>query len=119
MHGDGIEWMRENVSNPGAAYFIDPPYTVAGRRLYTHSEVDHEELFRVASMLRGDFLMTYDDAERIRKLAARFGFDVHVVLMKNTHHRINRELLIGRDLSWARTNSRQLLQNPLLELPET
>ena len=116
VHGDGIEFMRQNARRPDAAFCIDPPYTVAGRRLYTHSEVDHEELFCVASTLQGDFLMTYDDAEPIRHLAARFNFDVHSVPMKNTHHRIMAELLIGRDLGWARTQTRQLRQDPLFEL---
>lgn len=102
IEGDGIEWMRRNADQADAVYFIDPPYTVAGRRLYAYSEVDHEELFRIASELRGDFLMTYDDAEPIRDLAARLGFDTHIVAMKNTHHRVMHELLIARSLVWAR-----------------
>jgi len=102
VHGDGIECMRKNANRADMVFFIDPPYTVAGRRLYTHSDVDHEELFSVASTLRGDFLMTYDDAQPIRDLAARFGFDLHSVPMKNTHHRIMHELLMGRNLGWAR-----------------
>ena len=78
------------------------PYTVAGRRLYQYSEVDHEHLFCIASAMRGDFLMTYDEAQPIRDLAEQFGFDTHTVLMKNTHHRVMPELLIGRNLAWAR-----------------
>jgi len=46
--------------------------------------------------------MTYDEAQPIRDLAEQFGYDVHTVLMKNTHHRVMRELLIGRNLAWAR-----------------
>lgn len=102
VHGDGVEYMRENADRHDMVFFVDPPYTVAGRRLYIHSDIDHEELFRIASTLCGDFLMTYDDAQPIRDLAARFGFDVHDVPMKNTHHRIMYELLIARDLGWAR-----------------
>lgn len=102
VHGDGIENLRNNAHREDAVFFIDPPYTVAGRRLYQHSELDHEELFAVTSSLRGDFLMTYDEAQPIRELAERFGLDVHTVVMKNTHHRVMRELLIGRNLAWAR-----------------
>jgi DNA adenine methylase len=102
IRGDGVAYMRKNADREDFVFFVDPPYTVAGRRLYQHSEVDHEELFAVASCVRGDFLMTYDDAEPIGELAQRFGFDVHSVPMKNTHHRVMHELLIGRDLSWAR-----------------
>jgi DNA adenine methylase len=100
IHGDGIEYMRRNAGRDDMAFFVDPPYTIAGRRLYVHSDVDHAELFRVASTLRGDFLMTYDEAPPIRELAAQFGFAVHTVPMKNTHHRIMRELLIARDVGW-------------------
>ena len=102
IHGDGIAHMRQVADSPGNAYFIDPPYTVAGRRLYAHSIVNHEELFQVAATLAGDFLMTYDNAEEVRTLAARHGFDTILVPMKSTHHARKTELLIGRNLDWAR-----------------
>jgi DNA adenine methylase len=100
--GDGIQFIRYNAHRPETVFFIDPPYTVAGRRLYTHSDVDHEKLFRAVAQVRGDFLMTYDNAAEIRALAKASGFDTHLVSMKNTHHEVMRELLIGRDLDWAR-----------------
>ncbi|MBI4459206.1 MAG: DNA adenine methylase [Acidobacteria bacterium] len=99
---DGIEFIRENAERDDVAFFIDPPYTVAGRRLYAHSQIDHEQLFREVSKISGDFLMTYDNSRTIRNLAARFGFDMHDIPMKNTHHEVMTELLIGRDLGWAR-----------------
>lgn len=106
IEGDGIEVMRQNARLRDAVVFIDPPYTAAGkragRRLYTHSELDHEELFRVTSTLAGDFLMTYDDADGVRELASKFGFDTELVAMKSTHHVEMKELLIGRTLDWAR-----------------
>jgi DNA adenine methylase len=89
-------------------YFSSPPYTAsgkrAGRRLYRHFELDHEKLFEVVSQTAGDFLMTYDDAEGVRELARGQQFDMELVSMKNTHHAEMRELLIGRDLTWARMN---------------
>lgn len=106
VEGDGMSVAREWATQPGAVFFIDPPYTAstkrAGSRLYLHSEIDHEDLFRFASTLAGDFLMTYDDAAEVRALAQRYGFDTELVAMKNTHHAEMTELLIGRDLSWAR-----------------
>lgn len=88
-----------------AVFFIDPPYTAggksAGSRLYTYSEVDHEQLFSLCEKIRGDFLMTYDNAEEVRALAKRHGFQTKPVAMKNTHHAEMNDLLIGRDLAWV------------------
>lgn len=99
--GDGLEVMRQHVDNPEVAYFIDPPYTVAGRRLYNNWELDHAALFDLVASLSGDFLMTYDNDERVRALAAEHGFDTRQVAMKNTHHAKMTELLIARDLTWV------------------
>ena len=106
VEGDGIEAIRTSSSRVGVAFFIDPPYTASGKkagsRLYRHSELDHEELFRVVSKVSGDFLMTYDDAGGVRDLAKTYGFDTELIGMKNTHHAKMKELLIGPDLAWAR-----------------
>ena len=90
IHGDEIKVLREHTNHTDVVFFIDPPYTAggknAGSRLYTHFELDHEELFEIASRLRGDFLMTYDDVDAVRLLAQRYGFDTQTVPMKTTHH---------------------------------
>lgn len=99
---DGIEFLKKNAEREDIACLIDPPYTVAGRRLYLHSDIDHAKLFEVTSTLKGDFLMTYDNVAEVRDLARKHGFDTQPVAMKNTHHAVMSELLIGRDLSWAR-----------------
>ena len=104
VHGDGLKILQENAHRPEAVFFIDPPYTVAGKkagtRLYAHNEIDHEELFAVAETLAGDFLMTYDNAEGVIKLARKHGFAAQAIPMKNTHHAEMTELLIGRNLDW-------------------
>jgi DNA adenine methylase len=105
IQGDGMEVLLQNAHRPDVVFFIDPPYTAAGkkagRRLYTHSELNHEELFRLCSGLAGDFLMTYDNVESLRELAHTFGFATRTVAMKNTHHAKMSELLIGRNLDWV------------------
>jgi DNA adenine methylase len=105
-HGDGVETLRQCADRNDAVFFIDPPYTAAGKRagsrLYSHPDLDHAELFRVTGQLAGDFLMTYDDAEEVREMARRHAFDSQSVAMKNTHHARLNELLIGRDLTWVR-----------------
>lgn len=45
--------------------------------------------------------MTYDNAEEVRALAAKYGFNTKPVAMKNTHHAEMNELLIGRNLNWV------------------
>jgi DNA adenine methylase len=109
IHGDGLKYLRHNAHRTDAVFFIDPPYTAAGkkagRRLYAINELDHEELFRVAETLQGDFLMTYDNADGVLALAKKYGFSTAIIPMKNTHHAEMTELLIGRDLRWAQQNS--------------
>jgi DNA adenine methylase len=105
--GNGMAILRAYAHRPEVTFFIDPPYTVggkkAGSRLYTHFDLNHEELFDITSNLRGDFMMTYDNTEGVRALARRYNFDIQPVLMKNTHHAEMTELLIGRNLEWLRT----------------
>jgi DNA adenine methylase len=105
--GDGIAILCANAERADAAFFIDPPYTAgagkkAGSRLYLHSALDHERLFAVTTALSGDFLMTYDNDRDVQELAHQHGFDTLPIPMKNTHHAEMTELLIGRNLEWAR-----------------
>ena len=98
--GDGLQIMRDHTQRTDCAWFIDPPYTIAGKRLYRHSDIDHEELFRIAGSLKGDFLITYDNASEIRYLAEKNGLDTRLITMTTTHHTAKCELLIGRSLDW-------------------
>ncbi|MBC7255222.1 MAG: DNA adenine methylase [Chloroflexi bacterium] len=101
---DGLKVMKEFAKYEDAIYFIDPPYTAggkkAGRRLYKHHQVDHESLFAICQSLIGDFLMTYEEAEEVKEMARRCGFQMRLVPMRNTHHAIMKELVIGKDLFW-------------------
>lgn len=105
---DGLAYMAERVGEKSTVFFIDPPYTAggkgkrAGRRLYNHNELDHKRLFDLAAKVQGDFLMTYDNDPEVLAMAKKRGFDTEVVPMKNTHHEKMVELLIGKDLAWAR-----------------
>jgi DNA adenine methylase len=105
IHGDAFDVLAKFRRDADAAVFIDPPYTAggkrAGSRLYNHCDIDHERLFSVCETLKGDFLLTYDNAEEVHALAMRHGFETKAVAMKNTHHAEMNELLIGRNLSWV------------------
>jgi DNA adenine methylase len=85
-------------------FFIDPPYTAggkrAGQRLYKHFEIDHERLFTLCESIKGDFLMTYDNAEEVKEMAKEHGFQMRLIPMTNTHHTTMEELVIGKNLSW-------------------
>ncbi len=104
ISGDGLDTMRAFQGQHGTVFFIDPPYTVSrrhpGSRLYTHHTLDHETLFSLARSLAGDFVMTYDPSDAIQNLAQKHCFEMRTVVMKNTHHLHQTELLIGRDLRW-------------------
>lgn len=98
VEGDAFDLIEQYAKEKGAFFFVDPPYTAggkkAGKRLYTHSEIDHDKLFRVMSKVRGKVMLTYDDAPEVRELANRYGFSCSTIPMKNTHHKIMNELII-------------------------
>jgi len=100
VEGDGFILLGEHKADKDSVFFIDPPYTLAARRLYTKWQIDHRRLFAAMKACKGDFLMTYDHTPEIVGLAAEFGFQAQPVAMKNTHHEKMTELLIGKDLSW-------------------
>lgn len=101
---DGLDIIRKHAENIGTIFFIDPPYTAggkkAGKRLYRHCDLNHEILFTCCELIRGDFLLTYDNAEEVRMLARRHSFEMRLIPMSNTHHAKMEELVIGKDLSW-------------------
>lgn len=99
---DGIGVIKANAKRNDTVFFVDPPYTVAGRRLYTLHETDHEALFEACSRVRGDVLMTYDNTPQVRAWAAKYGFETALVPMKSRQHTLKLELLIGKDLNWVR-----------------
>lgn len=105
VEGDGFEVIQEHKEDGDAVFYIDPPYTVAARRLYTKWQMDQARLFKVMSECRGDFLMSYDNTVEVVELARKHGFQSRAIAMKNTHHAKMTELLIGRDLSWIEADN--------------
>ncbi|MGI8905387.1 MAG: DNA adenine methylase [Candidatus Sumerlaeaceae bacterium] len=102
LEADAFDVITRYADDEKVVFFVDPPYTVAAKRLYQHWEVDHTVLFKLLSKVRGDVLLTYDNTVEINALAAANGFQTHAIAMKNTHHAKMTELLIGRDLTWLR-----------------
>jgi len=102
---DGFNLIERFKNEPDYVFFIDPPYTKAAKRLYDHWELDHDRLFNEISRVKGDFLMTYDNTEEIKKLSAKYKLQYAEIAMKNTHHNRMTELVIGRNLSWLDSES--------------
>jgi len=102
LEDDGFEILSNYSNHENVVFFIDPPYTVAGKRLYNYFDIDHERLFKIVSNLNGDYLITYDESEEIIRLAHIHQMDIDKVLMQTTHHWDKYELLIGRDVKWLR-----------------
>jgi DNA adenine methylase len=104
IHGDAFQIISEN-NRGDVTFFIDPPYTAgkgkrAGSRLYTHFEIDHENLFSLLEHTPADFLLTYDNDSYVKELSTRHGFEFAEIAMQNTHLTKMTELLINRDLGW-------------------
>ena len=101
---DGLVTMKEYSVEKNAVFFIDPPYTVsgkrAGRRLYKYSELNHELLFDLCDDIKGDYIITYDNNSEVRNFARQHSMDMRLVPMKTTHHVSKYELVIGKDMTW-------------------
>ena len=103
IEGDGLRLLEHRRHDARAAFFIDPPYTAAGkragRRLYTHNQIDHAALFDLVAEVQGSFLMTYDESSEIEAMAEAHRFLIRRIPMKNTHHAIMHELLITKGIA--------------------
>lgn len=99
FQGDGLSLVALSKDNPAAAFFVDPPYTAAGkrpgRRLYAYNDINHSDLFDRMSCVQGAFMMTYDESPDVIAMARGRGFHLAKVPMKNTHHTVLYELLIA------------------------
>lgn len=100
IRGDAFKIIEQNLNNQNAYFFIDPPYTIAGKRLYTYFDIDHERLFELAAQLQGKFMLTYDDTPEIRQLAKKYNLQYRTIPMKTTLHIEKKEIIISDNFSW-------------------
>ena len=98
--GDAFEVIEQNLTNQNAYFFIDPPYTIAGKRLYTYFNIDHERLFELTAQLQGKFMLTYDDTPEIRQLAKKYNLQYRTIPMKTTLHFEKNEIIFSDNFSW-------------------
>lgn len=100
ISGDAFEVLEQNLNNESAYFFIDPPYTIAGKRLYTYFDIDHERLFKLTAQLKGKFMLTYDDTPEIRQLVNKYNLQFRTIPMKTTLHFEKNEIIISDNFSW-------------------
>lgn len=100
VNEDAFVLMKKRQNDSDAYFFIDPPYTVAGRRLYNLFEVDHRQIFEIVSKMQGHFLLTYDNTKEIRSLAAEFKLPCKTIPMQTTHLIKKEELIISDNFKW-------------------
>ncbi len=100
ISGDAFEILERNKDNKDTYFFIDPPYTVAGKRLYTYFDINHERLFSVTAQLKGKFMLTYDDTTEIRQLADKYNLLYRTIPMMTTHHLKKNEIIISDNFNW-------------------
>lgn len=98
--GDAFDVLEQNKDDVNAYFFIDPPYTVAGKRLYTHFEIDHEKLFMLTARLKGKYMLTYDNTPDIRQLADKYNLQYRTIPMKTTLHYQKHEIIISDNFNW-------------------
>jgi DNA adenine methylase len=98
--GDAFEILEKNLNDKETYFFIDPPYTVAGKRLYTYFDIDHERLFQLTAQLKGKFMLTYDDTPEIRHYADKYKLQYRTIPMKTTHHLKKNEIIISDNFNW-------------------
>lgn len=99
--GCGLEDISRHSSRRDV-FFVDPPYTTdptsAGRRLYRHNDVDHDQLFQLLEALHSDFLMTHEDTRKVRAMIAFNSFEYMKLRLLTAQNRRDAELLIGTNL---------------------
>jgi len=98
--GDAFEVLNQNKDDEKAYFFIDPPYTVAGKRLYTYFDIDHEKLFMLTARLKGKYMLTYDNTPEIRQLADKYNLHYRTIPMKTTLHYEKHEIIISDNFNW-------------------
>lgn len=96
--GDGFALVDEYLAEESCAFYVDPPYMKAARRLYRNWQIDHRRLFEKMAAVSGSFLMSYDNDKEIQDMAREFGFDTQAVTSKPSSEAKEDKLLVGRNM---------------------
>lgn len=87
--------------------YLDPPYYLAGKRLYAHGTIDHALLAQRLSE-RSGWLLSYDEHEEVRKLYSYAQVENWSVL-SNLHHKSIEDVIVipadGNAALWSKKDS--------------
>ena len=68
----------KKYDSPTTFFFLDPPYE-ASKTLYKHSTIDYEQMRDILRNIKGKFLLTLNDSERIRDILGEFHIEISKV----------------------------------------
>lgn len=111
IHGDAFDTIEKYLDDENVFFFIDPPYTIAGRRLYNHYVVDHQRIFKMASKMKGHFLLTYDDTQEVQGWAEKYNLEYRRIPMQTTHLVTKEELLISDSFEWMEKYEKHYIES--------
>ena len=100
IKGNAFDFLNDNYYNQSTYFFIDPPYSIAGKRLYTHNEINHDELLKRVSLMKSHYLVTYDKCDYIISLVEKYNLKWQTIPMTTTHHKVKEELIISDNFNW-------------------
>lgn len=73
---DALDYLKEvdNLNNPDTFLFLDPPYFIKGKGLYTnfYNLEDHKNLSEHIASLNINWVVTYDNVEEIAEIYNKF-----------------------------------------------
>ena len=100
---DGLGLLGEFAHDRRVVAFVDPPYVVngrgAGRRLYTHHDVDCERLFKVIKDFVGAMVITYHRSVVVGRLADEAGIERRTITVQTGHKKKKREFIMFKTRS--------------------
>jgi DNA adenine methylase len=95
VEGCGLQCLEAHLDDASAFVYADPPYKSAGKKLYRHFEVDMARLLRACAQAKGHVLISYEDDQATRQLAACLGLCVQEVPMHTAEGTGKQELLVS------------------------
>ena len=89
--------LNENRDNENALFYLDPPYecTIGNKYYYKESNVKPEDILEAVKNIKGKFILSYNDSEKIRSLFSDYNLhEVETTYSCNKKKMKKKELII-------------------------